>query len=231
MFKYKPGDIIIRDKQFYEPNHMMIVYEVRSPREFVVSHLTYGGLQLYTFHREKSTIFPTKEGANQKVIRWKGNPNVIDKVIQIIRYLHNRYYNIEFSRWESILGFLKTCQNDHPERLHDKSFNRIFQDVNLFCSSYVGLVWKWALETFPEIPDRAFPMTPYNCLPDEMYKILDHIPDYWKVFYVKTSKKGRVRELEFGKKSVKKSKNKSKNKSVKKSKKKSKKSKKKSVKK
>ena len=39
MFKYKPGDIIIRDKQFYEPNHMMIVYEVRSPREFVVSLL------------------------------------------------------------------------------------------------------------------------------------------------------------------------------------------------
>lgn len=199
-FEYKTGDMIVRDKAFYEPNHMMIVYDVRpSMNEFVVSHLTYGGLQLYTFHREQSSVYPSKAGANQKVIRWKGSKHVIQLVLQILNRLHDDAYQIDFSRWETVKSLFYSCKNQKPDRLHDRfTFKTLFDNSQLFCSSYVSLVWKYALEE-AGVPDEAFPMNVFYCHPDEIFTILKDIPKYWETFYVKTSKKGRVRELEFGK--------------------------------
>lgn len=188
MFVYKPGDIIIRNKKFYEPRHMMIVVQVRPKlHEMIVSHLTYGGLQLFTFHREDASL---SLDPNQKVIRWKGSKKVIKRLLSFISELHENY-RIEYSRLATIKSLVKKCYNPHPKKVNIKEF----EHAELYCSTYITLVWKYILDEF-NIDDSAFPLNPYDCYSEELFDVLSNIPTYWDVFYLKTSKLGRVGPIE-----------------------------------
>lgn len=190
IFEYKPGDIIIRDRKFYEANHMMVVLDVR-PNELVVSHLTFGGLQLYTFHRETSVMYPTKENANQKVLRWTGDPRATKEVVDLLERLHNENVQIEYSGWEAVKNLWTPCYSEHPTPIFQDDMHKVFENGQMYCSSYVTMVWKYVLEKLG-VPNEVFPLNPSECFPEQVYDILSHIPEYWEVFFVQTRKQGHM---------------------------------------
>ena len=143
-FVYKVGDIIIKHNRFYEARHMMIVIDVRPKKqEVVVSHLTYGGLQLYTFHKHKSVI--VKDDPNQKVIRWKGPKKIIKRLLDVIKKLHTFDHKIEYSHVATLSSFFRPCYTRDNIKINNGDLEKLFAESKLFCSNYVTLVWKYVL--------------------------------------------------------------------------------------
>ena len=197
-FDYKVGDIIIKHKKFYEPRHMMIVIDVRPKKqEVVVSHLTYGGLQLYTFHKNKSAI--VKDDPNQKVIRWKGSKKIIKRLLDVIKKLHTFEHKIEYNRAATVSSFFTPCYTRDNIKINNGNLEKLFIESELFCSNYVTLVWKYVLEEF-NLDDISFPMNPFSCYPEQVYDVLSTIPTYWDIFLLKTS---RTMEYRLGPKKTK----------------------------